>query len=92
MALAIGAISPTVTIFLMMRVGLVAALVSWFASSFLETIPLTLDMSRFYAPQSLLGTLLLVAIAAYGFRYSLAGRPVFGGLLGDAPPARDTAR
>jgi len=32
--------------------------------------------------------LLLVAIAAYGFRYSLAGQSVFVDLLGDGPRTR----
>jgi hypothetical protein len=75
-----------------MRTGLIATIVFLFVLKLLVTTPLTFDMSKFYAPQSVLGMLLILAIAAYGVRYSIAGQSVFRDLLGDRPGARGIAR
>ena len=95
-ASAFGLITPAIStaafvaivVIVMMRVGLVTAMVFWFVVQIFQKIPLTFDMATFYAPQGMLGMLLLVAIAAYGFRYSLAGQSVFVDLLGDGPSTR----
>jgi hypothetical protein len=76
----------------MMRIGLIAAVVFSFVLGLLLRTPLTLEMSEFYAPQSILGMLLILAIAAYGAWYSIAGQSVFRDLLGDRPGARGIAR
>jgi hypothetical protein len=76
----------------MMRIGLIAAIVSWFVFGLLGRTPLTLEMSEFYAPQSVLGMLLILAIAAYGLRYSIAGQSMFRDAFGDGPGARGIAR
>jgi hypothetical protein len=91
--LLIGAavVATTITV-VMMRIGLIAAIVCWFVMLLLVDTPLTLEMSEFYAPQSVLGMLLILAIAAYGVRYSIAGQSVFRDVLGDGPGARGVAR
>ena len=76
--------ATTITV-VMMRIGLIAAIVFWFGMGLLGNTPLTFEMSEFYAPQSVLGMLLVLAIAAYGFRYSIAGQSVFRDVLGDGP-------
>jgi hypothetical protein len=81
----------TITV-VMMRIGLIAAIVCWFVVRLLVNTPLTLEMSEFYAPQSVLGMLLILAIAAYGLRYSIAGQSLFRDVLGDRPGARGIAR
>ena len=91
--LLIGAVVIATTIVvMMMRIGLIGALVSWFVARVLVDTPLSLEMSEFYAPQSVLGMLLILAIAAYGVRYSIAGQSVFRDVLGDGSGARGIAR
>jgi serine/threonine-protein kinase len=69
------------------RVGLLATMVFMFVGRLFFLVPMTFDMSKFYAPQALFGVLLLIAIAFYGFRYSLAGQPVLRNVLGRAAEA-----
>jgi hypothetical protein len=75
--LIVAAVFVTTIVVVMMRIGLIAATVFLFVVMLLVNTPLTFDMSEFYAPQSMLGMLLVLAIAAYGVRYSIAGRSVF---------------
>jgi len=44
--------------------------------NFLGSSPLTLDVSRWYSGYSLVVLLLVAALAAWGFRTTLAGRPL----------------
>jgi hypothetical protein len=44
----------------------------------LENFPLTIQGSAWYAGMSLVGVLLMAAIAFYSFYTSLGGRSVFG--------------
>ena len=69
------------------RVGLLATMVFLVVGRLFSWVPVTFDMSKFYAPQALFGVLLLIAIAFYGFRYSLAGQPVLRNVLGGAAEA-----
>jgi hypothetical protein len=92
-----AAVFVTTFAVVVMRIGLIAAIVFSFAAKLLVSTPLTFEMSEFYAPQSILGMLLVLAIAAYGLRYSIAGQSiagqsVFRDLLGDGPGARGIAR
>jgi hypothetical protein len=45
----------------------------------LIVFPVTSHLSRWYASESLTGILAIAAIAVYGFRTSLAGKPLFSG-------------
>jgi serine/threonine-protein kinase len=60
--------------------ALVACLVVLFTAI---EVPLTFDLSAWYATRGLPVALLLVGLALYGFHTSLAGRPVFGRALDD---------
>jgi serine/threonine-protein kinase len=65
-------------IFVFLRFGLLAWLFVNYFSHMLE-LPLTTDSSAWYAGTSLFVLLVLAAIAVYGFRIALAGRPAFSG-------------
>jgi hypothetical protein len=65
------------------RFGLLAAVVS--TCVFTVTIgPVTWNLSLWYGPNMLLGAGLILALAAYGCKTALAGRPLFGrGVFGE---------
>jgi hypothetical protein len=68
-----------VTVFLLIRLGLLALVASFvFQFCLLENFPLTTQGSAWYAGISLAGILLMAAIVLYSFYTSLGGRPVFG--------------
>jgi hypothetical protein len=75
-AVAIAALSLIVLI----RFGFLGLCVFMWISLLLQAFPVTLDFSRWYIGRSMLLLLVLVAVAAYGFRAALAGRPIFGNL------------
>jgi hypothetical protein len=77
-ALVVGLILNSVSVFLLIRLGLLALVVSVFGSGLLS-LPLTTQGSVWYADISLTGILLMAAMAFYGFYTSLGGRPLFGG-------------
>ena len=66
-------------IFVFLRFGLLAWVFANYFGHCLE-FPLTTDFSAWYAGTSLLVLLVLAAIAVYGFRIALAGRPMFSGM------------
>jgi hypothetical protein len=68
------------TVFVLIRLGLLALVTTWV---FVECLnfPLTTQGSAWYAGISLTGILLMAAMAFYGFYTSLGGRPVFGGAV-----------
>ena len=72
-------ILPTVgLIFVMLRVGLLAYAVALVTSRWLVVSGLVLH-DAWYLPSSAATLLLVLAVALYGFQWSLAGRPAFGG-------------
>jgi len=79
-ALGINVIINGLTVFLLIRFGLLALVATW-VFAFLTNFPLTTQASAWYAGISLTGILLMAAMAFYGFYTSLGGRPVFGGAV-----------
>ena len=65
-----------IVILVLLRFGLLACMIAYFVGFVLEYAPLTLDLSRWYAGRSLFVIAFFLALAFYGFRASLAGRPV----------------
>lgn len=61
----------------LLRLGLLAAIFADAVALILTMLPHTLDFSRWYAGTSLLPIVGVVLLAVYGFRMSLAGRPLF---------------
>jgi hypothetical protein len=69
------------------RVGLLPIVLGSTVSALLTQLPLTFDLSAWYAAPTLLMLLVLVPLAAWAFRVTLAGRPMF---RGDASGELDT--
>jgi len=78
-AAAFGLVQAAALILVFLRFGLLAFVFSNFFSHFLQ-FPLTTDSSAWYAGTSLFLLLVLAALAVYGFRIALAGRPMFSGM------------
>jgi serine/threonine-protein kinase len=62
---------------LLLRYGIVPLIVGILTANSLLNAPLTLDFSVWYAPTSMVGLLVFLAIAVYGFRCVVGGRPLF---------------
>jgi len=71
-----NAAAAALTVYILIRYGLVALAVSLFVIAMLLSFPLTLDFSKWYAGQSLLALGTVLALAVLGFREALAGRSV----------------
>jgi len=65
------------------RFGLIALAAAVFTANVLLNLPYTLEMSRWYAGQSVAVLLSFAVIAGWGFYTALAGRPIFKGELFD---------
>jgi hypothetical protein len=76
---AFGLVVAAAEIFVFLRFGLLAWVFTNYFYHFLE-FPLTTDSSAWYAGTSLFLLLVLAALAVYGFRIALAGRPMFSGM------------
>jgi len=74
-------ITTTLTVFLLIRFGLLAVVAAGVFNDLLGSFPLTTQGSAWYAGISLAGILLMAAVALYAFYTSLGGRPVFGGAV-----------
>jgi hypothetical protein len=61
--------------------GLLALTCTFFVLAAINLAPLTLDMSRLYAPGSLAVVAVVLGLAAFGFYASRRGQPLFGRLL-----------
>jgi serine/threonine-protein kinase len=75
----IGLIFVVVT-FGLFRFGLLPLTVAAFADNVATGIPLTLNLSAWWATPSLLTLALLIGLAAFGFYAARAGQPLFGNL------------
>jgi hypothetical protein len=64
--------------FILLRFGLMAAISAAVCLQLLESCPATLDFSAWYVGLSLIPPVIVALIAVYGFRISLAGRPLIG--------------
>ncbi len=74
-AFAFGLVQAAALILVFLRFGLLVFVFAVYFSHFLE-FPLTTDSSAWYAGTSLFLLLVLAALAVYGFRIALAGRPM----------------
>jgi serine/threonine-protein kinase len=72
-----------IMIFVMLRFGLVPVIASFISLSALEDVPLTTHLSAWYAVPTFFSVLFVLALAIYGFRVSLAGRPILSGAAFD---------
>jgi hypothetical protein len=72
----LAAISVSVIVFFTLRYGVVVALSAFFFLQLWIFFPVTPHLAAWYAGDFVLDLLVLVALACYGFRTSLAGQPV----------------
>ena len=82
-ALPFTAVVGTLSLIVLIRFGLLALFVFNAYFILLATLPVTVDLSRWYIGRSLFILLILIGLAVYGFRAALAGRPAFGSLAVD---------
>jgi len=68
------------------RFGLLTVMVAFSVHELLLALPLSLDLSSWHVETTLLPLLLVMGLAAYGFRTALAGRHVFQDQLAAHPP------
>jgi hypothetical protein len=59
------------------RFGLLAFVVTNVVNGLLQTMPLTFDLTAWWAAPTWITLAALLFVAGWGFRASLAGRPVF---------------
>jgi len=69
-------LTTAIMMFTLLRFGILALAVEVFASNLLCYFPITLDLSRWYAPNSLLMFAVIVALLLYGLRTALGNRPL----------------
>jgi serine/threonine-protein kinase len=75
----VNAVFWGITIFILMRFGLFCLMVLFTTYDVLHYFVHTIQLSHWNAAPTILGVLVVLALAVYGFRVSLAGRPVFSG-------------
>jgi len=77
----VGAGSAAITVFVLVRFGLLASIIQTIFFLILLMAPIVLDRSAWYFGNSVLFVLAPAVLAVYGFYISLAGRPVFSDRL-----------
>jgi eukaryotic-like serine/threonine-protein kinase len=80
----VGVTAACVTLFVLLRFGMLALVFMEFFLLFFSFYPVTTDFTAWYAGTTIFGAALGVALIFYGLKSSLAGQPLFrGSLLGD---------
>lgn len=77
-ALAATVVLNVVFVLLIVRVGLLAAVVAFYVSGLFIFFPVAGDLRAWYAGAGLMALLVLAALALVGFTTALAGRPALG--------------
>ena len=80
-ALVLAALLGAVAIVVFLRFGLLALAAALYVNAVLQSVPLTIDLSRPHAGVSTLAILLVAALAIFAFHTSRAGEGMFRGLL-----------
>jgi len=74
-----GVVWSALFLFAAVRFGVLAFTVALFVAGLLVTAPLTLDLSRWYAPRGVFFVALILALAVWAFGVSLGGKAAFAG-------------
>jgi eukaryotic-like serine/threonine-protein kinase len=74
---ALFAVMQTAVVLVAVRFGLLTLLIAAFVSTLLTLLPVAIDSSAPYASSSRMIVATVVALAAYGWRTALGGRPMF---------------
>jgi serine/threonine-protein kinase len=75
----VNAVFWGITIFILKRFGLFPLVAFFMTYDFLAGFVHSMHLSQWHAASTIVGGLSVLALAVYGFRVSLAGRPVFSG-------------
>ena len=75
----VNAVYWGIAIFILMRFGLFPLVAFFLTYDVLHYFVHTIQLSHWNAASTILGVLFVLALAVYGFRVSLAGRPIFSG-------------
>jgi serine/threonine-protein kinase len=82
--IAFGAAASAVTLFVLLRFGMLALVFTEFFLLFFSAYPVTTDFDAWYAGMAAFGAALCVGLILYGLKTSLAGQPLLRhSLLGD---------
>jgi serine/threonine-protein kinase len=76
-----AAVVNGIVLVVLLRVGILASILSFFFATLILHLPLTGDLSAWYVPWALGVLALVVAVTVYGYFVSLAGRPLFRDVL-----------
>ena len=80
----VGAVASSVTLFVLLRFGMLALVFMEFFLLFFNLYPITSEVAAWYAGASAFAAALGTALILYGFKTSLAGQPLFrNSLLND---------
>jgi len=71
-------LTTVVSLFVLLRFGILGCSVAFFVSQLLTAFPITLNFSAWYATHSLFMLAIVLALSFYGFRMALGNRPFFG--------------
>jgi hypothetical protein len=82
-SLPIRAVQYVMTIFVMLRFGLLSFVVGQAMVNILLLFPITADFSAWYAGSTIFALAFIVALAGFAFHTALAGRPLFQAKLLD---------
>ena len=83
----LNGIVAAITVLVLMRFGLLPAVVALFVQLVVTWAVGSLDWSSWYADRALVPVLLLVVLLAYGAATALAGKPILGDPLRESPRA-----
>ena len=76
-------LASAITLFIVYRFGLLALCATLFFAHLWVFYPMTTDFGAWYATDFVIGAVLCLALAGYGFYLSLGGQSLFGGKLLD---------
>jgi hypothetical protein len=79
-----GLFGAVLGIVILIRLGVVAFMASFAFHVFVQNWALTTDLSSPFFAEAFVGPIVLIAIASYAFKISLAGRPLFREARGPA--------
>ena len=85
--------SISLGVFIFIRYGLVAAVVAVATGFLFSDVPWTTDLSTWFAPQTIMGWVIVTAFLVYGFVTAIGGRQLFRDPLSDPvgmTPRRNT--
>ena len=89
----VSLLSISLGVFIFIRYGLVAAVVAVATGFLFSDVPWTTDLSTWFAPQTIMGWVIVTAFLVYGFVTAIGGRQLFRDPLSDPvgmTPRRNT--